>query len=127
MARLVGAEVTEQLEQKSLDLYRAGTALALARGVILADTKFEFGFIDDRIHLIDECFTPDSSRYWDANKYEAGKPQPALDKQFLRDYLEALGWDKTPPGPELPEEIVLGVRERYIDAYRRISGTDFDR
>jgi phosphoribosylaminoimidazole-succinocarboxamide synthase len=126
MAGIVGAEVTRQLEQASLELYRTGAAAALERGVILADTKFEFGFIDDRLHLIDECFTPDSSRYWDANIYQAGKPQPALDKQFLRDYLETLDWDKTAPGPQLPDDIVLGVRERYMDAYRRITGSDFD-
>jgi len=125
MVQLVGPEDTATLERLSLDLYRVAAETALARGVILADTKFEFGFIDDRIHLIDECFTPDSSRYWDAQTYEPGKPQPAMDKQFLRDYLETLDWDKTAPGPALPDEIVLGVRERYIGAYQRITGKSF--
>ena len=126
MADLVGSELTDELQQLSLELYSSAADTALARGVILADTKLEFGFIDGKVHLIDECFTPDSSRYWDAETYERGKPQPSMDKQYLRDWLEALDWDKTPPGPELPEEVVLGTRERYLLAYRRITGAELE-
>jgi phosphoribosylaminoimidazole-succinocarboxamide synthase len=124
MAAMYGPELTAELHQLSLELYNTAATIALERGVILADTKLEFGFIDGKIHLIDECFTPDSSRYWDAQTYERGKPQPSMDKQYLRDWLESLHWDKTPPGPELPEEIVLGTRERYLLAYRRVTGQD---
>ena len=122
MAREVGRDLTAQLQQASIELYSAAATLALEKGVILADTKLEFGFIDDRIHLIDECFTPDSSRYWDAETYKPGEPQPSMDKQYLRDWLETLDWDKTAPGPELPEEVVLGTRDRYLLAYTRITG-----
>jgi len=90
------------------------------------DTKLEFGYIDGQIHLIDECFTPDSSRYWDAETYERGKPQPSMDKQFLRDWLSQLDWDKTSPGPELPEDVILGTRDRYLLAYRRVTGQDLE-
>ena len=122
MARTVGRDLTAQLQQVSIELYSAAATLALEKGVILADTKLEFGFIDDRIHLIDECFTPDSSRYWDADTYKPGEPQPSMDKQYLRDWLETLDWDKTAPGPELPEEVILGTRDRYLLAYQRITG-----
>jgi phosphoribosylaminoimidazole-succinocarboxamide synthase len=124
MRDMVGGEVTEELQRLSLDLYAAAAATALERGVILADTKLEFGFIDGRLHLIDECFTPDSSRYWDAETYRRGVSQPSMDKQFLRDWLETLEWDKQPPAPALPEEVVLGTRDRYLLAYRRITGQD---
>jgi phosphoribosylaminoimidazole-succinocarboxamide synthase len=124
MADIVGAELTSELQQLSLELYATAATIALERGVILADTKLEFGFIDGKIHLIDECFTPDSSRYWDAETYQRGKPQPSMDKQYLRDWLEVQDWDKTAPGPELPEEVVLGTRERYLLAYRRITGQE---
>ena len=122
MAREVGRDLTAQLQQLSIELYNAAATLALEKGVILADTKLEFGFIDDRVHLIDECFTPDSSRYWDADTYKAGQPHPSMDKQYLRDWLETLDWDKTAPGPELPEEVILGTRDRYLLAYARITG-----
>ena len=125
MAEIVGADLTSELADTSIELYHAAAAMALERGVILADTKLEFGFIDGKVRLIDECFTPDSSRYWDAETYAPGKAQPSMDKQFLRDYLESLDWDKTPPGPELPPEIVLGVRERYVEAYQRLTGRKF--
>ena len=124
MARRVGTDLTIQLQQLSLDLYNTAATIALERGVILADTKLEFGIIDDDVHLIDECFTPDSSRYWDAETYRAGVPQPSMDKQYLRDWLETLDWDKTPPGPEIPEEVILGIRDRYLLAYRRVTGRD---
>jgi phosphoribosylaminoimidazole-succinocarboxamide synthase len=124
MAELVGGDVTDQLEKLSIDLYSAAAGIALERGVILADTKLEFGFIDDRLHLIDECFTPDSARDWDAETYTPGQPQPSMDKQYLRDWLETLDWDKTPPGPEIPEAVILGIRDRYLLAYRRITGRE---
>jgi phosphoribosylaminoimidazole-succinocarboxamide synthase len=124
MADMVGTELTEELRRTSLDLYSAAAATALERGVILADTKLEFGFIDGRLHLIDECFTPDSSRYWDAETYRPGESQPSMDKQFLRDWLETLDWDKRPPAPALPEDVIAGTRERYLLAYRRITGSD---
>ncbi|HEY8740568.1 MAG TPA: phosphoribosylaminoimidazolesuccinocarboxamide synthase [Candidatus Dormibacteraeota bacterium] len=122
MAKLVGRELTVELQRLSIGLYNSAATRALEKGVILADTKLEFGFIDGRVHLIDECFTPDSSRYWDAETYKPGEPQPAMDKQYLRDWLETLDWDKTAPGPELPEEVILGTRERYLLAYKRITG-----
>ena len=124
MARQIGTDLTSQLEELSLNLYGTAAAIALERGVILADTKLEFGIIDGKIHLIDECFTPDSSRYWDAETYKPGVPQEAMDKQYLRDWLETTGWVKTPPGPEIPEAVVLGIRDRYLTAYRRITGRD---
>jgi phosphoribosylaminoimidazole-succinocarboxamide synthase len=124
MADIIGSSLTVELHQLSLGLYNTAATMALERGVILADTKLEFGRIDGSLHLIDECFTPDSSRYWDAETYERGKPQPSMDKQYLRDWLETLDWDKTAPGPRLPEEVVLGIRERYLLAYRRITGGD---
>jgi phosphoribosylaminoimidazole-succinocarboxamide synthase len=126
MAQMIGPEVTDRLHQLSLELYGAAASTALERGVILADTKLEFGLIDGRIHLIDECFTPDSSRYWDAESYQPGQAQPSMDKQFLRDWLETLDWDKTAPGPELPDDVLLGTRERYLLAYRRITGEELN-
>lgn len=124
MKELVGEEVTRDLERLSLALYSAAAATALERGVILADTKLEFGFIDGRLHLIDECFTPDSSRYWDAETYRPGTSQPSMDKQFLRDWLETLDWNKQPPAPELPADVIAGTRDRYLLAYRRITGQE---
>jgi phosphoribosylaminoimidazole-succinocarboxamide synthase len=124
MADAVGTTLTEVLQKLSLDLYNTASAIALEKGVILADTKLEFGFIDDSLHLIDECFTPDSSRYWDAEDYRPGQAQPSMDKQYLRDYLEQLGWNKEPPAPQLPDEVVLGVRDRYVLAYNRITGRE---
>jgi len=122
MREMVGADLTRDLQRLSIGLYNRAAGMALEKGVILADTKLEFGFIDEKLHLIDECFTPDSSRYWDAVTYRAGEPQPSMDKQYLRDYLETLDWDKTAPGPELPPEVVLGIRDRYLLAYKRITG-----
>ena len=124
MAQMVGSELTAELSQLSVNLYSTAAAIALERGVILADTKLEFGYIDGEIHLIDECFTPDSSRYWDMEIYEPGKPQPSMDKQYLRDWLETLDWDKTPPGPPIPDDVVAGIRDRYLEAYRRITGQE---
>jgi phosphoribosylaminoimidazole-succinocarboxamide synthase len=121
LARLVGAERAALLERLSLDLFAAGAAHARARGLILADTKFEFGTCDGEVILIDEALTPDSSRYWPADGYRPGGPQPSFDKQPLRDYLEASGWNKTPPPPPLPPEVIDGTRARYEEALRRLT------
>ena len=125
---LVGAKRLQEVERVSLELYRFASEHALARGIILADTKFEFGIdADDRLVLADEAFTPDSSRFWPAADYEPGRAQPSFDKQFVRDYCESLGWDKTPPGPELPDEVVTGTRARYIEAFEGLTEIPFDR
>jgi phosphoribosylaminoimidazole-succinocarboxamide synthase len=124
---LVGAERLEEVERVSLDLYRFAADYALARGIIIADTKFEFGVDGEgRLVLADEAFTPDSSRFWPAAEYEPGRPQPSFDKQFVRDYCESLGWDKTAPGPELPDEVVAGTRARYVEAFERLTEIPFD-
>ena len=126
-AELVGAELFEQVERVALDLYRFGSEHAAARGIILADTKFEFGLDEaGRLVLGDEALTPDSSRFWPAVEYEPGRGQPSFDKQFVRDYCEELGWDKTAPGPELPDEIVAGTRARYVEAFERLTEIRFD-
>jgi len=127
-AELVGPDVLAELEQLSVALYRFGADHAAARGIILADTKFELGFDDQRrLVLADEVMTPDSSRFWPVDGYEPGRSQPSFDKQPVRDYTEALGWDKAYPGPELPPEVVDGTRASYIDAFERITGVGFDR
>jgi phosphoribosylaminoimidazole-succinocarboxamide synthase len=127
-AELVGRDAYRELERLSIELYRYGADHAAARGIILADTKFELGHDDSgRIVLADEALTPDSSRFWPADGYEPGKAQPSFDKQFVRDYAESLGWDKTYPGPELPGEVVEGTRARYVEAFERITGISFDR
>ena len=125
-ADLVGAERFGEVERLSLELYAAAAEHAQANGIILADTKLEFGTdADGRLVLADEVFTPDSSRFWPADEYEPGGTQPSFDKQFVRDYCEELGWDKTPPGPELPEDIVEGTRARYVEAFERLTGIPF--
>ncbi|HEY3062778.1 MAG TPA: phosphoribosylaminoimidazolesuccinocarboxamide synthase [Chloroflexota bacterium] len=118
---LVGADVAERLEQLSRRLYEAGAAHALSRGVILADTKFEFGWCDGQLIVIDELLTPDSSRYWPLDEYRAGGPQPSFDKQFLRDFLESSGWNKQPPPPPLPPDVINGTAARYQEALRRLT------
>jgi len=126
-AELVGEERFDEVERVSLELYGFASAYAAERGILLADTKFEFGLDEaGRLVLGDEAFTPDSSRFWPADEYEPGRPQPSFDKQFVRDYCETLGWDKTPPGPELPDEVVAGTRARYVEALERLTGLDFD-
>ena len=126
-SELVGADVFAEVERVSLELYRFGAAHASARGIILADTKFEFGLDPEgRLVLGDEALTPDSSRFWPADEYEPGRAQPSFDKQFVRDYCETLGWDKTAPGPELPPEVVDGTRARYVEAFERLTGIGFD-
>lgn len=129
MVRLVGAEVAEQVRSISVRLYEHAAAVAARSGILLADTKFEFGIepSSGELLLIDEALTPDSSRFWDAASYEPGRPQASFDKQFVRDWLEAQPWDKTAPGPELPDDVVAGTRARYIEAYERITGASFER
>ena len=115
-----GEEISLFLKEKSLACYKKASDYALSRGIIIADTKFEFGILNDEIILIDEVLTPDSSRFWDKDSYEPGKPQLSFDKQFVRDYLESLHWDKNPPAPQLPEEIVEKTREKYHQAYKML-------
>ena len=121
LARRAGLELADTLEQASLALYRFGAQRALERGLILADTKFEFGLHDGEVILIDEVMTPDSSRFWDLERYRPGGPQPSFDKQYVRDYLEQIGWSKQPPAPPLPPEVVQGTSARYLEAMRRLA------
>jgi phosphoribosylaminoimidazole-succinocarboxamide synthase len=121
MVDLVGRELAEKVRAVALELYRFGAAHALERGIIIADTKFEFGLLDGELILIDEVLTPDSSRFWPADGYEEGKSQPSFDKQFVRDYLETLEWDKTAPGPELPAAVAAKTAEKYREAWRRLT------
>ena len=124
---LVGQERFEEVERVALELYAFASEWAAARGILIADTKFEFGLLSNgTLVLGDEAFTPDSSRFWPADEYRPGGPQPSFDKQFVRDYCETLGWDKTHPGPELPENIVNGTRARYVDAFERLTEIAFD-
>jgi phosphoribosylaminoimidazole-succinocarboxamide synthase len=122
MADIVGKELTTELEEASLRLYSSAAAHCRERGIILADTKFEFGLLDGEIILIDEALTPDSSRFWPADSYAAGGPQPSFDKQYVRDYLDSTGWDHEPPPPPLPPEVVARTTEKYREAYARIVG-----
>jgi phosphoribosylaminoimidazole-succinocarboxamide synthase len=126
-ARLIGRARLEEVERVSIGLYVFASEHAAERGILIADTKFEFG-VDQgsRLVLADEAFTPDSSRFWPADEYEPGRPQPSFDKQFARDYCETIGWDKTYPGPELPADIVGGTRARYVDAFERLTEIAFD-
>ncbi|HWB71743.1 MAG TPA: phosphoribosylaminoimidazolesuccinocarboxamide synthase [Egibacteraceae bacterium] len=124
-AGLVGADLAERVRDLTLRLYSAARDYARDRGIILADTKFEFGLVDGELTLVDEVLTPDSSRFWPADGYEPGRSQPSYDKQYVRDWLEASGWDKTPPGPELPAELVARTRQRYVTAYERLTGRPF--
>lgn len=123
---LIGNDLYEELRQRSLDIYMRASDYAAQRGVILADTKFEFGHADGELLLIDEVLTPDSSRYWPADEWEPGSEVPSFDKQYVREWLERQPWDKNPPPPDLPDEIVAGTRTRYIEAYERITGNSFD-
>jgi len=124
MAAALGESLTSELERISLALYRDAVAHAASRGIIIADTKFEFGLRDGRIILIDEVLTPDSSRFWPADKYTPGRSQLSFDKQFVRDYLETLDWDKQPPAPPLPADVVAATSARYIEAYRLLTGRE---
>ena len=125
-ASLIGNERARQVRDVSLEIYRRAAAYAEPRGILLADTKFEFGLLSDELIWIDEALTPDSSRFWPAAQYKPGGPQPSFDKQFVRDYLESIRWPKTPPGPELPPEVVAATRGKYREAYRILTGRELD-
>lgn len=125
MTEIVGEEHATQLRDVSLALYSAARDHAAARGIIIADTKFEFGLVDGELTLVDEALTPDSSRFWPADEYEPGHGQPSFDKQFVRDWLEASGWDKKPPAPPLPEDILAVTAEKYIEAYELLTDEPF--
>ncbi|MCE9604025.1 MAG: phosphoribosylaminoimidazolesuccinocarboxamide synthase [Planctomycetia bacterium] len=125
MCRAVGTETAEELRTRSLDVYRRGAEYALTRGIIIADTKFEWGRTSEGIILIDEVMTPDSSRFWPVDRYEPGRAPPSFDKQFVRDWLETSGWDKNSPPPPLPEEVVVRTRAKYIEAYEQLTGRAF--
>jgi phosphoribosylaminoimidazole-succinocarboxamide synthase len=121
---IIGPENIERLKELTLSLYSRGVEYALTRGIIICDTKFEFGVIDGEITIVDEMLTPDSSRFWPAERYSPGKPQPSFDKQFVRDYLERVRWNKQPPGPELPDEIVKATSGKYVEALRLLTGRE---
>ena len=120
--KVVGTDLATQARDLSLKIYNAGRDYARQRGIIIADTKFEFGVFDGKLILIDEVLTPDSSRFWPADQYQPGKGQPSFDKQFVRDYLETLDWDKNPPGPKLPEDVVNKTSAKFLEAYERLTG-----
>lgn len=122
----VGAELAARLRDLSIKVYAAARDFAATKGILIADTKFEWGMADGELILVDEVLTPDSSRFWPADEYEPGHDQPSFDKQFVRNYLESLDWDKTPPAPDLPEEIVHKTRSRYVEAYERLTGRQFE-
>jgi phosphoribosylaminoimidazole-succinocarboxamide synthase len=126
MSAQVGADVASELRRRSLEVYRRGSDYARQRGILLADTKFEWGRVGDRLILVDEVLTPDSSRYWPADSYAPGRGQASFDKQFVRDWLETSGWDKNSVPPELPVEIVTATRAKYIEAFERLTEQKFD-
>lgn len=125
-AARVGRPLAEKARATSLEIYRRATELAAARGILIADTKFEFGLDGNKLIWIDEALTPDSSRFWPADGYAPGRGQPSFDKQYVRDYLERIGWGKTPPGPELPADVVAGTSAKYREAYRRLTGRELN-
>ncbi len=126
MAEIVGRELATQLRDLTLSIYSEAAEYALTRGIIIADTKFEFGLLDGRIVWIDEALTPDSSRFWPASQYSVGQNPPSFDKQFVRDWLEKTSWDKTPPAPELPPDVVEHTRAKYLEAYRELTGEELN-
>ena len=123
-SRLLGEDVARKVRETTLAIYEAGRAYAASRGIIVADTKFEFGMVDGELILIDEVLTPDSSRFWPAEGYKAGQSQPSFDKQYLRDWLSGQPWDKTPPPPALPKEVVEATQNKYLEAYRILTGSE---
>src|SRR5215468_9642863 len=125
-AEMIGAQLAEKVRATTLEIYRRAAAYAEPRGILLADTKFEFGLLNNELIWIDEALTPDSSRFWPAAQYQPGGPQPSYDKQFVRDYLERIRWPKTPPGPELPSDVIDGTRAKYREAYRILVGRELD-
>ncbi|HEX7171041.1 MAG TPA: phosphoribosylaminoimidazolesuccinocarboxamide synthase [Candidatus Limnocylindria bacterium] len=126
LADLVGGDLARELEERSIALYGEGARRAAEVGLILADTKFEFGWIDGELAVIDEVLTPDSSRFWDAAAYAPGSSPQSFDKQFVRDFVAASGWDKEPPAPELPDEVIRGTRDRYVAAFERLTGRSWE-
>jgi phosphoribosylaminoimidazole-succinocarboxamide synthase len=125
-AKLVGQARAENLRQLSIEIYKKGVELADQKGIIIADTKFEFGLIDDDLILIDEILTPDSSRFWPKESYSPGGPQKSYDKQYLRDYLNSLDWNKKAPGPPLPEDVISGTRKKYLEALTQLTGSSHE-
>ena len=125
MAEIVGIDLADELRRRSLDIFQRGSDYARSRGIIIADTKFEFGRVGDEVILIDEVLTPDSSRFWPADQYEPGHGQPSFDKQFVRDWLLSTDWDKNSPPPTLPDDVVQRTRAKYVDAYERLTGQSF--
>src|SRR5438552_9007154 len=124
--RILGNEIAERVRDLSLQIYAAGRDHAAHRGIIVADTKFEFGTVDGKLLLIDECLTPDSSRFWPKDQYAVGQSPPSFDKQFVRDYLETLDWNKTPPAPKLPREVIEKTSAKYLEAFRRLAGAEIE-
>jgi phosphoribosylaminoimidazole-succinocarboxamide synthase len=120
--RMLGSEMADRVRDLSLQIYSAGRDYAVQRGIIVADTKFEFGMVDGQLLLIDECLTPDSSRFWPKGRYVVGQSPPSFDKQFVRDYLETLDWDKTPPAPSLPTDVIAKTSAKYVEAFERLTG-----
>ena len=125
-ADTVGVDTVRELRDLSMDIYNRAAAFAAENGIIICDTKFEFGVIDGRISIVDEMLTPDSSRFWPASEYIPGKPQPSFDKQFVRNYLEKIEWGKQPPAPELPQDVVEGTSAKYAEAFRRLTGLELE-
>jgi phosphoribosylaminoimidazole-succinocarboxamide synthase len=125
MVEIVGADMAEELRRRSLEIFRRGVEHALSRGIIIADTKFEWGQVDGQLIVIDEVLTPDSSRFWPADQYQPGRGQPSFDKQFVRDWLSQTDWDKNSPPPPLPNDVVTKTRQKYVEAYERLTGREF--
>ncbi len=125
MVEVVGSDISEELRTRSLNLYNRGVEHAKSKGIIIADTKFEWGMVDGQLILIDEVLTPDSSRFWPGDQYQPGHSQPSFDKQFVREWLEATDWDKNSPPPDLPEDIIAKTRDKYVEAYERLTGETF--
>jgi phosphoribosylaminoimidazole-succinocarboxamide synthase len=125
MIEVVGRETAEELRRRSIEIYTRAAEYARSRGILIADTKFEWGWHEGKLILIDEVLTPDSSRFWPADKYQPGRPQPSYDKQFVRDWLETTGWDKNSPPPTLPDDVVARTRAKYVEAYEKLTGKSF--
>jgi phosphoribosylaminoimidazole-succinocarboxamide synthase len=125
VAKKIGKDLAEEIGDVCLKIYEKASQKAETKGIIVADTKMEFGILDNELVLIDELLTPDSSRFWPQDKYEVGKDQPSFDKQYVRDYLTSIGWNRQPPAPELPEHVVLETSKKYVEAYERLTGRKF--
>jgi phosphoribosylaminoimidazole-succinocarboxamide synthase len=125
VTKKIGRDVAKEIEEACLEIYERTSEKAEPNGILVADTKVEFGFYDGELILIDELFTPDSSRFWPSEKYEVGKDQFSFDKQYVRDYLDSIGWNKQPPAPSLPDHVILETSKKYIEAYERLTGRKF--